>query len=340
MRILLLGPLPPPLGGMAAHVGLLRKALLSRGVLVEVLEVPPRGSRIAKSAWVAFRELVRRRTDLAHLHLAGGRKAYRVAKGLQRYFHALGVPFVVTLHGGGFVSFVESNSEAKAGLRELLSSAAAVVAVNGSIASYVVSSFGLHSSSVHVVSPYLSEREAVPRAGTEKVLRSLVACGSGTSVYGLLDLVQAVRTTGSVRAVDICLYGTHDPSYLNKLLDLCRRDERIQVFWNMQPKEFSERLMRAELFVRPTYADGDSLALREAIDLGCQVIASDAAIRPPGCGIYQCGKNDELAELIDDTLAGRAVLSAPDFEGLGEPADVAAMLAIYQLSIGTKQCLP
>lgn len=42
----------------------------------------------------------------------------------------------------------------------------------------------------------------------------------------------------------------------------------------------------ADIYLRPTKTDGDSLAVREAMTLGCTVVASDKAIRPKGTIVY------------------------------------------------------
>jgi hypothetical protein len=41
-----------------------------------------------------------------------------------------------------------------------------------------------------------------------------------------------------------------------------------------------------DIYIRPQVSDGDSVALREALSLGIQVVASDVCIRPQGTNLY------------------------------------------------------
>ncbi len=43
----------------------------------------------------------------------------------------------------------------------------------------------------------------------------------------------------------------------------------------------------SDLFIRPTFSDGDSLSIREALDVGCKCLASDCASRPNGCVTFR-----------------------------------------------------
>jgi glycosyltransferase involved in cell wall biosynthesis len=54
--------------------------------------------------------------------------------------------------------------------------------------------------------------------------------------------------------------------------------------------------MRAcDAFVRPTRADGDAVSVREALAVGCAVIASAVGHRPAGCTLFPVGDADALA---------------------------------------------
>ena len=68
---------------------------------------------------------------------------------------------------------------------------------------------------------------------------------------------------------------------LNKISDsnniLCVRNNKTSIIGLYQ---------YADIYFRPTKTDGDSLAVREALALGCTVVASDKAIRPNGTIVY------------------------------------------------------
>src|SRR5438132_1391412 len=58
-----------------------------------------------------------------------------------------------------------------------------------------------------------------------------------------------------------------------------------------------------DVFVRPTYFDGDAGSVREALALGVRVVASETDSRPQGVWRFPCGDADALAAAIDAALA-------------------------------------
>jgi glycogen synthase len=57
-------------------------------------------------------------------------------------------------------------------------------------------------------------------------------------------------------------------------------------------------MSRLTVFLRPTYFDGDSLSVREALGLGIPVVASDTGLRPRGVILFARGERDKLTERI------------------------------------------
>jgi glycosyltransferase involved in cell wall biosynthesis len=55
----------------------------------------------------------------------------------------------------------------------------------------------------------------------------------------------------------------------------------------------------ADLFVRPTLADGDSLSVREALGLGVRVVASDVGRRPVEATLFRAGDPADLCRAIE-----------------------------------------
>jgi glycosyltransferase involved in cell wall biosynthesis len=80
----------------------------------------------------------------------------------------------------------------------------------------------------------------------------------------------------------------------------------------------------ADVFVRPTFADGDAVSVREALGLGCPVLASDVGHRPPGVRLFPVGSSAALAELLFHAAGNRAPTVTPPFDALPR------LLAIYR----------
>jgi glycosyltransferase involved in cell wall biosynthesis len=54
----------------------------------------------------------------------------------------------------------------------------------------------------------------------------------------------------------------------------------------------------SDVFLRPTFADGDSISVREALALGVPVVASRVGSRPPGAMLFEPGDiNDMLSKV-------------------------------------------
>jgi glycogen synthase len=65
-----------------------------------------------------------------------------------------------------------------------------------------------------------------------------------------------------------------------------------------------------DLFLRPSYFDGDSLSVREALALGIPVVASNTGLRPKGVVLFAPGQIDDLDEKLHFALHHREELIA------------------------------
>lgn len=80
-----------------------------------------------------------------------------------------------------------------------------------------------------------------------------------------------------------------------------RVDDKL--FWQIGAIDNMQTLWRqTDIYVRPTNTDGDSLAIREALDMGVKVVASNVCYRPEGTITYQYGNDTDLYEKIKDEL--------------------------------------
>jgi len=68
-------------------------------------------------------------------------------------------------------------------------------------------------------------------------------------------------------------------------------------------------IKRLTLFLRPTYFDGDSLSVREALALGVPVIASDTDYRPEGVVLFRRGQINEFVDKIGGVLSKNVPVS-------------------------------
>ena len=86
-------------------------------------------------------------------------------------------------------------------------------------------------------------------------------------------------------------------------------------------------LEAADVFVRPTRADGDAVTIREALALGCGVVASDVGHRPSGCLLFPSGDLAALTDrLVEAARAGR-----PGARPVAGEDPFEAIIAMYRM---------
>jgi glycosyltransferase involved in cell wall biosynthesis len=61
-------------------------------------------------------------------------------------------------------------------------------------------------------------------------------------------------------------------------------------------------MSRSDVFVRPTFRDGDSISVREAVALGVPVVASKVGTRPAEVRLFEAGDPAGLSRQVEDVL--------------------------------------
>src|SRR5947209_1579274 len=59
---------------------------------------------------------------------------------------------------------------------------------------------------------------------------------------------------------------------------------------------------KSDVFVRPTFRDGDAISVREALTLGVPVVASRVGNRPDGAVLFEVGNKTQLVERMRSTV--------------------------------------
>jgi glycosyltransferase involved in cell wall biosynthesis len=88
----------------------------------------------------------------------------------------------------------------------------------------------------------------------------------------------------------------------------------------------------ANVFVRPTRSDGDSIAVREALALGVPVVASQVGYRPDGVILFPAGDYRQLAAAISHALSFPGKNTVPQTGSTQET--VARYLQVYRIALG------
>jgi len=320
--VVLIGPVAPPPGGVASSIAALAAALSRRGADVTVVDPRDRARLVATLLRASAKRAV------VHLHLCGHNRRSFYLLALTRLLAGLS-PSVVTLHSGILPRYVGGlGRAARWALRHLLVTVDKIACVSAATAEAVVE-LGVPRGHVVVASPFIGEglaggaRDARRRKNGE-VLVSVMAA-EPPALYGL-DLVRdAFPSVVSARPhARLVVFGTGGADHaLAEELRARGFGDRVEAVGELAHDSVLALLRASDVFLRPTRADGDSMAVREALAVGCRVVASDAAVRPPGTVVFPAGDAARFAASVDRALAEPRHAASGD-DGL------ATMVSLYR----------
>lgn len=136
---------------------------------------------------------------------------------------------------------------------------------------------------------------------------------AGTDVYGFYDALDMFAELVKRHSVPVglvyCISDKSDSAAIDRVRAHARElgvDSRI--YWQIGALESMQPLWaKANVYIRPTSTDGDSVAIREALDMGTRVVASDVCVRPDGVVTFTFKNNSAFVERVCESLqVGRA----------------------------------
>jgi glycogen synthase len=297
-ELVLVGPVPPPSGGVATHVSDLQVALRRRGVACRV--VPDRRTSVLGELWPS-------RGALAHAHVCGHNSASYALCGL---LAARPGSTIVTLHSGLAPLWLARLSAARRrAVRAILGRLAAVVCVSEAVAK-AARALDVADDAIVVSPAFIAESvapAAPPRAVAALPGRVLACAVAPGSEYGADVLVDGFAIAAALEPdLRLCVYGPGSAD--RDVAGVLRRlgvGDRVHALGELRRADALGVVTACDAFLRPTRADGDAVSVREALALGRRVVASDASVRPDGCLLFRAGDAAALASAI------RAALAAP-----------------------------
>ncbi|HEY0838844.1 MAG TPA: glycosyltransferase [Vulgatibacter sp.] len=319
-RLVLVGPYPPPWGGISVHLRALRALAERNRIDAEILDVGEAhgtrtgegrifdgGSRIRFLAGLAK---ALGRGDAVHVHTPGNNlKAWMVALAASRPGR-FEDRRLLTVHSGLAPAFLGSSSRARSMARSASEGYRRILCTNDGIAG-ALEACGIPRAKLRVISPFLPSDDVTRRVPARaRIARSrhspLLACALAPGVqYGEQVLLDALAILADRRKrIGCVVFGPDTMSGLPGKVAALGLEGVVIPLGQIDHDEALGVIELSDVFVRPTLADGDSLSVREALGLGVRVVASDAAPRPPGAVTFAAGDASALAAAIDSSLAG------------------------------------
>jgi glycosyltransferase involved in cell wall biosynthesis len=336
LDILILGPVPPPFGGVSAHLARLVPLLQQSGFRVGVLnhfhsvDAPYVLGALRRNPINYY--FAPRKADAPVFHYHHSRWLHLIAFFLgQRGRQA---QYVITLHAPDIGRDLRSRlAPVRRLTRAALNRFGLVIAVNDQIRDAVrdyvdpqrlVVIPAYLTASADEAHAYDAEVEAFLRSGRVLIVAAyrVQFIPDGGEMYGLDTAAEAfVALAREHPEARLALFIAQPPTdrrgrrhlaaVEQKLLDAGIRDRAAILFDRPLLPAFGYDVV----FLRPTRSEGDAVSVREALQAGVTVVASDVVGRPAGVATFATGDPEALAAAVASAL-GRSgpehALPAPD----------------------------
>jgi glycosyltransferase involved in cell wall biosynthesis len=310
-KILLIGPYPPPYGGVSVHIKRLKMMLSDRFDIDMVDESREKKINIFNLRSLnIFRYLHKVfKADVVHIH--SGKFLFRML-----HFSTASLFFkkkVITIHGyepgrGARIRPMD---------RMILNNCSKVIFVSSELAeAFKVKQYIIKEA---FLPPDVNEEAEIPAEvknwGERKKSQGYLICVANAwrldrheneDLYGLDLCIMAAKRNKENGIKTAFIFVVSDNSgvikidqYKKMIMDFDLEDSFL--IWEA-PLSFSKLILKADIVLRPTNTDGDALTVREGLFLGKSVIASDVVIRPKDTKLFKTRDADSLAQVIGDII--------------------------------------
>jgi len=329
MRVVQLGPYPPPHGGVQTNLVAIRDYLRRHGHTCDAINLTRSrredadGVYYPAGAAALMRLLWRLPADILHLHF-GGDLTPRLL-GLALFCTLLpGRKTVLTFHSGGYPGSPAGRTAAPATLRGfVLRRLDGLIGVNPEIAA-LFASFGVRTERIRTILPFAVEPPDRSLPLPAPLAAFLGAHSPALLTVGLLepeyDLpVQIDAMAGILERYPragllIVGAGSLEEALRARIAGTPYRDH-VLLYGDMPHAVTLRATLECDLLLRTTLYDGDSVSVREALYIGTPVIATDNGMRPEGVRLIPPSDAGRLRDAVCELLSGGRARRAPDGDG-------------------------
>ncbi|WP_018248082.1 glycosyltransferase family 4 protein [Orenia marismortui] len=356
--ITLVGQFPPPNGGISIPVKKIYKRIKKSEEFLDVNVVDISydnkyinkgnsiytitGNKIClflKTLWTIFKK----KNNIVHFHVAGFGMFFLVGHFL--HYVCKDKVTIITIHGGDFcLNYKNSNNLKKYLIYKLIKKFDKVITVNVEQRKFLKQKLDINSKVIPVFDTPQYNEEIVDLDLKEDILefnnkfdKVIIFTGMMLKYYGLEVLLNTIKhliVKEYNLGLIIVLYGRQQDNKFNQKIDKLLNELRgnTKLLNKLEQNNFYYLLNKADIFIRPTFWDGDSSALREAAYFGNQVIASDCTWRPNKVITFKNKSYKDLSEKLIKVIKNEDIgkLDNIDFD------NTANILELYR-TINKKQ---
>ncbi len=316
MRVLQIGPWPPPHGGVQSNLVAIHEHLRRSGIESIVINITRfrgqdgDGIYFPRNARELLRLLLVLQYDVVHLHL-GGNISPRLLRLCMVCNVIPGAKSVLTFHSGGYPSSnagqrVSSITPTGIILRQF----DGLISVNQDLFNFF-RRCGAPESKIRLIYPHtvtLPGPEVKLRDDLQRfydshspVLLGVAGLEPEYDVPLQIDALEYVRQQHPNAGLAIIGAGSMEQE-IKSYIASKPYAEHILLAGDVSHDVTLRAIEKSEMLLRTTLYDGDSICVREALHLGTPVIASDNGMRPAGCDLFPAEDIDGLLDAIERRL--------------------------------------
>ena len=310
----IIGPFPPPHGGISNYVYRLYSLLKDRGEKVRCLDLTE--LTILRKLLYAFFIIFYPIPIVLHVHVINPRLLSTVV------LRPFPKHIIYHDHSGRFVD--QLTSRERRAVQRFLNRCDDIIFVNSHLADYYRrAGLSVPEDRVKIISsflpPPLSDRSKVVRsysrdtmAFVERSRPLIIANGSalrfhgGVDLYGMdmcVELIKQLREEFPTIGLMFALGEIGDYDYFNGIQYSIRNEGIGDNFYIMLDNtELWPLFENADLMVRPTCVDAYGISIAEALYFDCPAIASDVCERPEGTVLFSNRDQSDFLQKCRNTL--------------------------------------
>jgi glycosyltransferase involved in cell wall biosynthesis len=345
MRVVQLGPYPPPHGGVQTNLVALREYLRRNGHACDAINLTrfrredAGGVYYPVGAAALMRLLWRLPADILHLHFGGDLTPRLLSLAL---FCTLlpGRKTVLTFHSGGYPGSPAGRTAAPATWRGfVLRRLDGLIGVNPEIAA-LFARFGARPERIRTILPFAVEPPDRSLPLPERLAAFLSAHRPTLLTVGLLepeyDLPMQIDVMADIleryprAGLLIVGAGSLEESLRARIAGTTYRDH-VLLYGDMPHAVTLRATLESDLLLRTTLYDGDSVSVREALYIGTPVIATDNGMRPEGVRLIPPSDSGGLRDALCELLSQGRARQQPAGDG---QENIRAVVRFYEELLG------